>query len=45
LPATKQAIAAVERLAALKLIKGEIGEFVPILGSTYSYRGQTYTIQ
>jgi hypothetical protein len=45
IPANKQAIAAIERLADLKLIKGEPGELVPIPGASYTYRGQTYTIQ
>jgi hypothetical protein len=45
IPANKQAIAAIERLADLKLIKGETGEFVPVTGSSYTYRGQTYTIK
>jgi RIO-like serine/threonine protein kinase len=45
IPVNKQTIAAIKRLSDLKLIKGETGEFVPVTGSSYTYRGHTYTIQ
>jgi hypothetical protein len=44
-PTNKQAIAAIERLSDLKLIEGQPGELVPVTGSSYTYRGQTYTIK